>query len=235
MKNKGFTLVEVLGVIILLAIIGMIIVPVIGNTIEKQKDKAFKNSLNGLLDVVKKQSQTNSFKTISYKFEEDSLYLCDENYSNCSSTSSLTTEGNIKNGSGFLKVSSDGLSTFRVNTDKYCAFKNYFSGINVSTETNYCDFGNIISFISDKATYYDRNSDKKRYSISSGNMVLTHVNDIELTTPITVSNTILGTLSGYIEIEDSSMMNMQIGNSNYCASYSNSSKNEIIEFNQTGC
>jgi prepilin-type N-terminal cleavage/methylation domain-containing protein len=235
MKNKGFTLVEVLGVIILLAIIGMIIVPTIGSQIEKQKDKAFNASLNGLLEVVKKQSQTSSFKTLTYKFQENSLYLCDDNYNNCSSTVDLNTDGKIKNGNGFVKVSSDGLSSLDINTDKYCSFKNYFSKINVSTDTNYCDFGKDISSISDKAIYYDRNTDKKRYSISSGNMVLTHVNDIELTTPITVSSTILGTLSGYIEIEDASLLNMAIGNSYYCANYSIISKNEIIDFKDTGC
>ena len=40
MKNKGFTLVEILAVIVILAVISIITIPMIGNVIEESKQKA---------------------------------------------------------------------------------------------------------------------------------------------------------------------------------------------------
>ena len=40
MKNKGFTLVEILAVIVILAVISIITIHMIGNVIEESKQKA---------------------------------------------------------------------------------------------------------------------------------------------------------------------------------------------------
>ena len=37
MKNKGFTLVEVIGILVIIAIISLITIPLVGNTITKSK------------------------------------------------------------------------------------------------------------------------------------------------------------------------------------------------------
>jgi len=50
MKKKGFTLVELLAVIVILAIIALIAVPMVLNIIEKSKIGALKSSLNGLIE-----------------------------------------------------------------------------------------------------------------------------------------------------------------------------------------
>ena len=50
MKKKGFTLVELLAVIVILAIIVLIAIPLIGNVIEKAKIGALENSVNGLVE-----------------------------------------------------------------------------------------------------------------------------------------------------------------------------------------
>lgn len=42
MKNRGFTLLELLAVIVILAIIALIATPLILNVIEKSKEGAFK-------------------------------------------------------------------------------------------------------------------------------------------------------------------------------------------------
>lgn len=49
-KKKGFTLLELLGVIILVAVIALITIPIVLNVIGKTKHGAFKDSVYGLMD-----------------------------------------------------------------------------------------------------------------------------------------------------------------------------------------
>jgi len=60
MKNKGFTLVEVLAVIILLGLIAAIIIPNYNKSIENSKKKAFQESLNGLVRTIENYIANNS-------------------------------------------------------------------------------------------------------------------------------------------------------------------------------
>jgi prepilin-type N-terminal cleavage/methylation domain-containing protein len=60
MKNKGFTLVEVLAVIILLGLIASIIIPNYNKSIENSKKKAFEESLNGLVRSIENYVANNS-------------------------------------------------------------------------------------------------------------------------------------------------------------------------------
>ncbi len=53
MKKKGFTLVELLAVITLIGILGLITVPVINNTIKNSRKKAFKETLNAIVEAAK--------------------------------------------------------------------------------------------------------------------------------------------------------------------------------------
>ena len=54
MKKKGFTLVELLAVIVILAIIALIATPMILNVIENAKKGAKESSALGYLDAVEK-------------------------------------------------------------------------------------------------------------------------------------------------------------------------------------
>ena len=60
MKKKGFTLVELLAVIVILAIIAVIATPIILGVIEKAKIGAVKQSAYGYVDAVEKQIVINS-------------------------------------------------------------------------------------------------------------------------------------------------------------------------------
>lgn len=51
-NKKGFTLVEVLAVIILLGVIAAIIIPNYNKSVENSKKKAFEESLNGLVRTI---------------------------------------------------------------------------------------------------------------------------------------------------------------------------------------
>ena len=75
MKKKGFTLVELLAVITLLGLLGLIIVPIVTNTIEKQRKGAFEASVNGILDLAKNKSQNNDFNEIIYSWVQLAAHL----------------------------------------------------------------------------------------------------------------------------------------------------------------
>lgn len=60
MKNKGFTLTELIGVIVLLGIIALIAVPVINSTITNSKSKAYNAQVNALQDAGKKWGVENT-------------------------------------------------------------------------------------------------------------------------------------------------------------------------------
>ena len=59
MKKKGFTLVELLAVIVILAIIALIATPIILGVIEKSKKGATENSALGYTEAVEKQTARN--------------------------------------------------------------------------------------------------------------------------------------------------------------------------------
>ena len=54
MKNKGFTLVEMITVIALLAIIGMISIPVVEGVIKRSKDRVYEAQLEEIKSRAKK-------------------------------------------------------------------------------------------------------------------------------------------------------------------------------------
>lgn len=48
-KNKGFTLVELLAVIVIIAIIALITTPIVLNVVQSSKENAFKDTAHGLV------------------------------------------------------------------------------------------------------------------------------------------------------------------------------------------
>lgn len=67
MKNnkKGFTLVELLAVIVILAIIALIATPIILNVIDDAKTNAAKNSAYGYIDALEKANAQNMLSSES--------------------------------------------------------------------------------------------------------------------------------------------------------------------------
>lgn len=60
MKNKGFTLVEIITVIALLALIGLIAVPIIDGVIKRSKDKIYDRQVTEIINSSKKYVTENS-------------------------------------------------------------------------------------------------------------------------------------------------------------------------------
>ena len=74
-KNKGFTLVELLAVIVILALIALIATPIILNVINDAKKQAAKDSAYGYMDAVEKyivssELEDKSIKDRTYSVEE---------------------------------------------------------------------------------------------------------------------------------------------------------------------
>ena len=133
MKNKGFTLVELLAVIVVLAIISIITIPMIGNVIDESKKKALEVSANGLVEA------TNYF-TIS----NDGVYefVFDENKKGETiKGEKLDYKGSIE-GTGKLYIDEEGDISLCLVDDKYYVYKNYNSGIYVGeVKDNSCIIG----------------------------------------------------------------------------------------------
>ena len=74
-KNKGFTLVELLAVIVILALIALIAMPIILNIIKDAKRSAAKDSAYGYMDAVEKyivssELEDKSIKDGTYSVED---------------------------------------------------------------------------------------------------------------------------------------------------------------------
>lgn len=72
MKNKGFTLIEVLAVVIVLGVLASVSFPIIKNTISANRKKAFEESLNGVVRSIELYVTNNGItndETFSYNDE----------------------------------------------------------------------------------------------------------------------------------------------------------------------
>jgi len=106
MKKKGYTLVELLGVIVVLAVIASIAVPVLLSVIEKAKVAAFKDSI------------LNSYKTLDYTlYELKSSEVSTEGIS----VSDLKIKSDFTSGRFIADGEGDAIAYF-ISNDDYCAY-----------------------------------------------------------------------------------------------------------------
>ena len=112
MKEKGFTLVELLAVIVILAVISLIATPMVLGVIEKSKKSAAIESVNGIMDAAEKnmiESMLNGESKTRYDLSNDT---------------SLSYKGE-KPESGILLIDDKGKMSIKAKINGYCVLKTY--------------------------------------------------------------------------------------------------------------
>ena len=71
MKEKGFTLLELLAVIVILSVITLITVPMVMNVIEESKKKALVSSVQGILDSTNYFTMSHEIGVYEFFFDEE--------------------------------------------------------------------------------------------------------------------------------------------------------------------
>ena len=100
-KKKGFTLVELLAVIVVLAIIALITVPTILGVIEKSRKAAYKDSIYGIIEAANIYLATN---INSIKQNDEITFTCNGISCSNSDGDKLSFKGSVpKSGSFYIK------------------------------------------------------------------------------------------------------------------------------------
>ena len=139
-KNKGFTLVELLAVIVILALIALIATPIILNVINDAKKQAAKDSAYGYMDAVEKYIVSSELEDKSI---QDRTYSVEElNSMGVSVKGSTPDNGNIEIKNSSVKsydIGIDGYVVRNGKVDKVSTTKSFKNGTavyyNPETET----------------------------------------------------------------------------------------------------
>lgn len=113
MNKKGFTLIEILAVIVVISIVAVIASPLVSSVIEETRRDAFEDSVYGLIKAVD-----------MYKAEKGFNVNVTFTVSNGKINPVLDTKGSI-NGTGTIILNDDGLIYVSIAYDKWCASKEY--------------------------------------------------------------------------------------------------------------
>ena len=126
MKEKGFTLVELLAVIVILAVISLIATPMVLGVIEKSKISAAIESANGILDAAEKnmiESMLNGESKTRYDLSNDT---------------SLLYKGE-KPESGILLIDDKGKMSIKAKINGYCVLKTYNGTTPIIVDDSICE------------------------------------------------------------------------------------------------
>ena len=109
-KNKGFTLVELLAVIVILALIALIATPIILNVINDAKKQAAKDSAYGYMDAVEKYIVSSELEDKNIK---DGTYSVEDLNSMGVSVKGSTPDN------GIIKIESGSVKNYDIGIDGY--------------------------------------------------------------------------------------------------------------------
>lgn len=127
MKKYGFTLIEVLAVIIVLSVIAIITVPIVTNVLDSSEKEALKNTAYGIIDAANlyytnEQLSGNDFVLKEFIFPEDN---------------ELDYKGE-KPKNGRLLLVEDGNIAMAISNDKYCVIKRFDKDVAIKKGTEDC-------------------------------------------------------------------------------------------------
>ena len=138
-KNKGFTLVELLAVIVILALIALIATPIILNVINDAKKQAAKDSAYGYMDAVEKYIVSSELEDKSI---QDGRYSVEDLNKKISVKGSTPDNGNIEIKNSSVKsydIGIDGYAVSNGEVKKVSTTKSFKNGTavyyNPETET----------------------------------------------------------------------------------------------------
>ena len=114
-KKKGFTLVELLTVIVILALIALIATPIILNVINDAKKQAAKDSAYGYMDAVEKYIVSSELEDKSI---QDGRYSVEELNKKISVKGSTPDNGNIEIKEGAVKNYNLGIDGYYITKDE---------------------------------------------------------------------------------------------------------------------
>lgn len=122
MKNKGFTLVELLAVIVILSTILIIAVPRIGSTIDHAQQQAFKNDVETMIETINLQ-----YETEEKEYVDNNIVYPSYTFSNGAFTSSKTikVDGDLPfSGSIYMNENEEIIVDKLISNNKrWCAIK----------------------------------------------------------------------------------------------------------------
>lgn len=119
MKQKAFTLVELLAVIVILAVVVIITIPIVTGIISESKKATFMQSIEGILESVRVDSTMNVVSLPSeYFYNMGILTLVTQQKE--SENRQIAMKGKL-DGRGFVYIDKDGIRVSNICSKSYCA------------------------------------------------------------------------------------------------------------------
>jgi len=166
MKKKGFTLVELLAVIIILAVIALIATPIVLNVVEKSRKSAFESSVYGIVETIELEAADKMIKGESL--------ISEYNFP----TEELEFQGEQPEG-GIAKTDRKGKVSIAVHNGKWCAIKGYDEGTLTIKE-----YEERTCILKETEVYYYGYIDDGEYTVDLNGVIFEYTGtDTEVTIP----------------------------------------------------
>ncbi len=120
-KKKGFTIIELLAVIVILAIIMVIIVPEVFKTIEKSRKKSFETSIKGLMHAL----ETKQKELMLDDFNGELIFTYEKGIESSNIQGLSLSYNGEKPQDGMIAIDVDGNISLLIYNGIYCAEKSF--------------------------------------------------------------------------------------------------------------